>query len=120
MSLIEALTSWGNRESNPAFALEDGRSATRDYRYPHEYLVSWALASMLLGHDPQKMKQLASEVQAICDHLISFAEIARATKQTMKDVADILNVPLAVLQEMENTCAAIHSKSNVAQHGTER
>ncbi|MBO7066423.1 MAG: hypothetical protein J6W40_02255 [Alphaproteobacteria bacterium] len=110
VSLIDALTSWGNRESNPDFALEDGRSATRDYRYPHEYLVSWALASMLLEYNPQKMKQLASEVQTICDHLISFAEIARATKQTMKDVADILNVPLSVLQEMEKSCATIFKK----------
>lgn len=107
VKLIDALVAWGNHD---AISLEDGRSATRDYRYPHEYLVPWALASMLLGYDSQKMKQLALEVQAGCDHLISFAEIARATKQTMKDVADILHLPVAVLKEIEKSCTAIFKK----------
>ena len=116
--LLDALKSWGNHDD---ISLEDGRSATRDYRYPHEYLVSWALASMLLEYDPQKMKQLASEVQAICDHLISFAEIARATKQTMKDVADILHLPIVVLNDMEKSCAAIFKKRQVQKaHGATR
>lgn len=107
VKLVDALMAWGNRDTE---SLEDGRSAIRDYRYPHEYLVTWALAAMLLKYDPQKMKQLALEVQAGCDHLISFAEIARATKQTMKDVADILHLPVAVLKEIEKSCTAIFKK----------
>lgn len=118
VKLVDALMAWGNRDTE---SLEDGRSAIRDYRYPHEYLVTWALAAMLLKYDPQKIKLLALEVQTGCDHLISFAEIARATKQTMKDVADILHLPVAVLKEIEKSCASMFKgRTSIKSHGTTR
>ena len=106
--LFNALSSYGN--VNGKHSLEDGRDATKDYRYPHEYLASWALASKLLDHDNEKMIELAKEVQHSSNHLISFRKIAEATKQSMSDVAKTLCISEETLIDMENSCADIFSK----------
>ena len=101
--LFEALKAYENRK-NATYTLEDGRDALRDYRYPHEYLTAWALASKLLEYDDEKMISLALEVQKETKHLISFEKVAKATKQSMEDVADVLGVSLDTLNKMENAC----------------
>ena len=106
--LFNALSSYGN--VNGKHSLEDGRDATKDYRYPHEYLASWALASKLLDHDNEKMIELAKEVQHSSNHLISFRKIAEATKQSMSDVAKTLYISEETLIDMENSCADVFSK----------
>ena len=109
--LFEALKAYGHNTGN--HRLEDGRNATKDYRYPHEYLACWALASKLLGHNDKKMLQLASAVQSKSDHLISFSKIAQATSQDMADVAKVLNVKRSTLEKMEKNMSAIHQTNTM-------
>ena len=100
VNLFDALSAYGNIGKEDK-ALENGRSAEKDYRYPHEYLTAWALASKLLHGDPIKMVNLAVDVQNSCNHRISFARIAKDTKQSMEDVAKILGVSDETLFKME-------------------
>ena len=101
--LFNALSSYGNVHG-AKHTLEDGRDATKDYRYPHEYLTSWALASKLLDNNEEKMLKLAKEVQQNSNHLISFEKIAEATKQGMGDIAKTLGISEEALIKMENSC----------------
>ena len=109
LPLIDALGAYGNNSEE--HCLEDGRNATKDYRYPHEYLAAWALASKLLEHNDEKMVQLAMSVQKKNKHPISFAKIASATSQTMSDMAAVLHIKPETLQKMEE-CANNVYKSN--------
>lgn len=106
--LFEALSAYGTPAGTDA-ALEDGRSAAKDYRYPHEHLAAWVLAAELLQHNPEKMVALADEVQRTSGHQISFARLAKATGQTMKDLADILQIKPDTLYQMEQICAKYHA-----------
>ena len=109
--LTDALGAYGN--FNGKHRMEDGRNAVKDYRYPHEYLTAWVLASKLLGGNDEKMIQLAMAVQKKCNHIISFDKIAEATSQTMKDVADVLNVEENTLKKMEECVGYVYkSKKN--------
>ncbi len=107
--LFVALSSYGNVQG-AKHTLEDGRDATKDYRYPHEYLTSWALASKLLDNDEEKMLKLANEVQQNSNHLISFKKIAEATKQNIGDIAKTLGLSEETLIKMERSCLDIFSK----------
>ena len=100
VNLFDALKAYGHIGKDDK-ALENGRNAEKDYRYPHEYLAAWALASKLLHGDPIKMVNLAVDVQNSCNHRISFARIAKDTKQSMEDVAKILGVSDETLFKME-------------------
>jgi len=113
IALFDALMAYGNLASD-GNSLEDGRSADRDYRYPHEYLTAWALAAKLLHHQPERMIALAQEVQSNSSHQISFMRIAKATGQTMDDIADVLKISHRTLAQMEKAmndkCCAIKQK----------
>lgn len=104
--LIDALGAYGNIATK--YKLEDGRNATKDYRYPHEYLACWALASKLLGNDDKKMVQLAISVQNKHNHPISFAQIALKTSQNMQDVAEVLNISPSTLEKMERNMQIVY------------
>ncbi|MBP3546794.1 MAG: hypothetical protein J6K16_06680 [Alphaproteobacteria bacterium] len=100
VNLFEVLSAFGNKGTKED-SLEDGRNATKDYRYPHEYLVSWTLAAKMLNHNPKDMISLAQEVQQKSDHPVSFYRIAKATGQTMEDVAEIMGIDKATLLKMD-------------------
>ena len=102
--LFEALSAFGNIADKES-ALEDGRSAVKDYRYPHEHLAVWFLASKFLEHDAEKFIALAQEVQKSCRHQVSFAKLAEATGQGVSDLADVLKVPTETLQQADKKCA---------------
>ena len=112
VSLFHALSAYGNSAGKEA-SLEDGRSATKDYRYPHEYLAAWALAAKLLAYDSKKMVALADEVQQTSDHQISFNRLAKATGQIMNDVAAILRIKPDTLNKMEQACAKYYPGKQV-------
>lgn len=118
MPLFEALGAYGHSGAKDC-ALEDGRDAIKDYRYPHEHLAAWRLAINLLGNEQQTMLDLAKEVQDASPHLISFKRLAKATGQTMKDVAAIINVSTTTLQEMDRLAMqrfkAKSSRQNTAE-----
>ena len=111
--LFEALAAYGHPAEEGA-ALEDGRSALKDYRYPHEYLTAWALASELLEYSPEKMTVLADEVQKASEHQISFARLAKATGQSMNDLAEILHLNPGTLSKMEQACAKYNSGKQIS------
>ena len=114
VSLFEALKAYGNIGSK--HTLEDGRDAIKDYRYPHEYLASWALASKLLDNDEEKLVKLANEVQISSSHLISFERIAKDTKQSLFDVAKILNISLETLEKMETNCKKNYNRKLIVSN----
>lgn len=102
MPLFEALGAYGNVGTQTC-ALEDGRHAEKDYRYPHEHLAAWALAAKLLNHEPDKMIMLVKEVQVASHHPLSFLRLARVTSQTLGDVAKTIGVSMQTMREMEKT-----------------
>ncbi|MBQ2884605.1 MAG: hypothetical protein IJE43_12650 [Alphaproteobacteria bacterium] len=103
VNLFDALSAYGHIGRGDK-ALENGRNAEKDYRYPHEYLAAWALASKLLGGDAKSMVNLAVDVQNSCGHRISFERIAKDTKQSIDDVANILGVDDETMFKMEKAC----------------
>ena len=103
VALFEALKAYGNIGSK--HTLEDGRDAIKDYRYPHEHLASWALASKLLDNNEDRLLELAVEVQKSANHLISFERIARDTTLELSDVAKVLNISPSALEKVEKACA---------------
>ena len=107
IGLVDALCAYGNVATSD-IRLEDGRDALRDFRYPHEYLTCWALASKLLN-SPIEFLELASLVQQKSDHLVSFQKIALATSQTVENVAQILHVKPEVLKRADEQMAKIYS-----------
>ena len=106
LPLFKALGAYGYKGEKNC-SLEDGRSADRDYRYPHEHLAAWALASELLEHDPKKMIALVAEVQESVPHSISFYNIAKATGQTPEDLSSVLGVSPDILEKMEKTAGKV-------------
>lgn len=108
INLFEALSAYGH-SGKKGLSLEDGRSADKDYRYPHEHLVAWALAAKLFKHDEQRLTVLAKEVQENADHPISFARLAEATGQSLEDVAAILHIKPQTLKQIEQQNHQIYS-----------
>ncbi len=100
VNLFDALKAYGNIGKGDK-TLENGRNAEKDYRYPHEYLTAWALAAKLIDGDSKKMVNLAVDLQNSCNHRISFEILAKDTKQSMDDIADILGVSEETLFKME-------------------
>ena len=111
--LFEALSAYGNK-GHPSCSLEDGRDAEKDYRYPHEYLAAWGLASKLFAYEPQRMIALAQEVQNASLHPISFMRVARATGQNMSDIAEIMHLDDKTLQQMEQSMANIYAAKHLS------
>lgn len=108
--IIDALGAYG--KIGDTDCLEDGRDATKDYRYPHEYLASWALASKLLNDD-NKMVELSKAVQHNTDHLVSFESLAKAMSLKIEDIANIINVKPETIAKMDRCMKNIHNaKSN--------
>ena len=110
--LFDALSAYGNKPTGNEPILEDGRVANKDYRYTHEYLAAWALASNLLNHDPKKLLQLAIEVQKEADHHISFKVIAKATNQSLSALAKVLGVDEKTIQDIETKTKEIFKKAS--------
>ncbi len=115
--LFEALSCYGNLADKEG-ALEDGRSATKDYRYPHEYLAVWFLASQLIDHNPKEFLKLTQEVQQSVQHPISFARVARATGQGLQDVADVLHLPVETLQKSDKQCLKMAGGHNLKRESS--
>lgn len=66
MTLFDALPRYGKRSGEVLSA--DGRDMTYDYRYPHEWLVSWKIAAEALNGEPKDLLLLAAEVQKTSEH----------------------------------------------------
>lgn len=106
IKLTQALKSFGNTSGKNK--LEDGRNANTDYRYPHEWLASWALASKLLNNDEEKLINLYREIQAQTSWKISFKNAAKKMGQDLNFIADVLKVDAKTIEIMENTPSPIN------------
>ena len=109
VKLFDALRSFGNFSGQ--HKLEDGRNAKTDYRYPHEWLASWALASKLLQYDDEKMLKLYQEVQAKTPWKISFKSAAKKMGKDLTFVAQTLGMNLKTIETMEKTLAPSVTKT---------
>ena len=109
LPLFEALPRFGKQDG--AVLSEDGRDMEYDYRYPHEWLVSWKIAADVLHGDTKSMLNLATEVQASANHQISFAKAARAMGQNLDFVAQTLELPPETVRQMEGNFQLTHQQN---------
>ena len=105
MPLFEALPRWGG--SLGGEKSEDGRDMTYDYRYPHEWLVSWRIASDCLKHDAQSMKTLAADVQSSVHHRLDFENALQCMGQTTGWADGVLKLPSGTVARMQETAGQI-------------
>lgn len=99
IKLTQALRSFGNMSGS--HKLEDGRNANSDYRYPHEWLTTWALAAKLLNHDEGKIVQLYKEIQAQTGWKISFKRAAEKMGKDLSFIANTLKISVKAVETME-------------------
>lgn len=108
MPLFETLPRFGKQDG--AVLSEDGRDMEYDYRYPHEWLVSWKIAADILHNDPKSMLNLATEVQTSANHQISFSKAAKAMGQNLDFVAQALELPPETVRQMEGNFQLTHQQ----------
>ncbi|MBQ8870193.1 MAG: hypothetical protein IJ019_02315 [Alphaproteobacteria bacterium] len=100
IKLTQALKSFGNFSGNNK--LEDGRNANSDYRYPHEWFATWALASDLLNNDENKLTLLYKKIQLQTPWKISFKNAAQKMGKDLDFVAKTLNIGIKAIENIEN------------------
>ena len=109
MPLFKALPRYG--KLGGMYQTEDGRDMEYDFRYPHEWLNSWKIASDLLHNNPADLQKLATEVQESVNHRLSFAKAAKEMGQDLNFVAKVLNVSPQTIRRMEGNFASSHLKT---------
>ena len=97
--LFEALKGYGNFSGKEK--LEDGRNAKTDYRYPHEWLSAWYIASKILNHDDEKILKLIHEVQSETPWKISFSRASEKMGKNLSFIAKVLQIKEETVQKME-------------------
>ncbi len=99
MPLFEALKHYGERGGK--VQMNDGRNAENDYRYVHEWLAMWGLASEVLGHDDEKMLKLMEEVQKETPWKINFRSAAEKMGKDIYFIADVLKIKPETIEKMQ-------------------
>lgn len=118
MPLFEALKHWGKKlPSGAVNRSEDGRDLTYDYRYPHEYILTWVIASKVLNGNEQAMLQLANEVQSQTPHLIDFKSMALQMGISLENTGKIMRVSTQNIQKMSQNMTAIYLASRQKANG---
>ncbi len=118
--LMEALRGYGKPAAKGEPALEDGRDARTDYRYPHEWVSSWALASRLVGGSPEALTQLAYEAQSEAGSLykLDFNKVAEKMGVPLAAIDDALGAPrgtVAAMQAAIDRAAATRVPTNAEE-----
>ena len=99
LPLFEALKHFG--EHGGKVQMNDGRNAENDYRYVHEWLAAWAIASEVLNHDDKKMIELMTEVQEETAWKIDFKGAAERMGKDIYFVAEVLKIKPETIIEMQ-------------------
>ncbi len=99
LPLFQALKRYGNFGGTNK--LEDGRNAASDYRYPHEWLAGWYIASQILKNDDNSLIKLMNELQSETPYKISFNQAAKKMGKDLDFVARTLNVKPETVAIME-------------------
>ena len=76
------------------------RDMQSDYRYPHEWLSAWYLASVQLNHQAVDLKKLAVQLQKNTPYLIDFEQAGKEMKISSEKMADILGVSKENMQDL--------------------
>lgn len=111
--LWTALKSYGNHSGKNR--LEDGRNAQTDYRYPHEWLAAWYIASAALNHDDNAVLSLMNELQQETAWKISLDNAAQKMGKDLNFIADVLQLKPETVQKMEQTSLQILSGMNMTR-----
>ena len=90
IKLTDALTRFG-KPTTKAPSLES-RDMLSDYRYPHEWLSAWYIASYLLDFNAKKLKELAISLQKKTPYLIDFKSAMQQMGQSTQDMAKTLGI----------------------------
>ncbi len=110
MPLFEALKHWGKKlPSGAAHRSEDGRDLTYDYRYPHEYILTWVIATKVLGGDEKAMLKLANEVQSQTAHYIDLKNMAGQMGIQLQDAGAIIGLSPANMTKMVRDMKAVYT-----------
>lgn len=114
--LIDALMKWG-KTGGAHTAKEDNRDMEFDYRYPHEWMASWFIASQQLeglGHDRESgLVELAAEVQKEIyerglTHKIDFGAAAAKMKIPLENMDAALMAPPGTVAKMQEAIDAVY------------
>lgn len=97
--LFTALKCYGNHSGS--IRMEDGRNAQTDYRYPHEWLAAWFVASQALNHDDEAMLHLMSELAQETPWKIGFSTAAQKIGKNLNFIAEVLKINPQTMQKME-------------------
>ncbi len=111
--LFTALKSYGNHSGKNR--LEDGRNAQTDYRYPHEWLAAWFIASAALNHDDNAVLCLMTELQQETPWNISFNAAAQKMGKDLAFIADVLKIDPQIVQKMEQISPQALSVMNITR-----
>ena len=111
--LWTALKSYGNHSGKNR--LEDGRNAQTDYRYPHEWLAAWYIASAALNHDDNAVLSLMNELQQETAWKISLDNAAQKMGKDLNFIADVLQLKPETVQKMEQTSLQVLSGMNMTR-----
>lgn len=102
--LFEALSRWGK----PLDADKDDYN----YRYPHEWMAAWSLASDMLGHDRVSMMKLMAEVQKSSSHLVSIKNAVKKMGHDLTWTADVLKVSADTAHMMDAVANNLYNYNN--------
>lgn len=112
MKLTAVLSHWGKLGGkHPSDG--DGRDMESDYRYPHEWLATWAIAAKELRYDEDAIVKLAAQVQGLCSHRIDFAHAAERLEQGLDFVAAVLKMSPSTVKNMQQATAAAYAAGHV-------
>ncbi len=109
MPIFEALKHWGKKlPVNAPNRSEDGRDLTYDYRYPHEYLLTWKIAAKVLGGKENDIIRLGKEVQMQTAHLIDLKDVARQMDVPLKNLGMIIGLSEKGVEKLIKTMESTH------------
>lgn len=109
--LFAALSCFGNQSGT--HRSEDGRNMQQDYRYPHEWMMTWVIASKQLNSNPEQMIQLAQEVQASSSHLVDFDLVAKKMKVEPSAIAKTLGISTETFAKMQDTMQKTYNQQQL-------
>lgn len=108
--LFEALKHWGKKlPAGMPNRSEDGRDLTYDYRYPHEYILTWVIAAKVLDGDEKAVLRLANEVQSQTSHLIDLKNMADQMGIGLNEAGAIIGINGDTMKKMVINMGAIYT-----------
>jgi len=106
--IFEMLPHFGKRGG--AHQAEDGRNMLYDYRYPHEWLMTWVIAAKTLKHNQIDMIKLAEEAQSQAGHLVSFELAAERMQADDRTIAGSLGISKQAFRQMQKKMIKVHKQ----------